>query len=268
MRSGKCCPYLILFTAFAGLSCKKVINLDLKNAAPQIVIQGEVTNLPQRFTVNITQTVDFSAANNFPPVTGADVIITDSTTGVSYNFQEVDSGVYTSVVTPEGVPLHTYNLKVTSHGQVYTASSTMPGAVPLDSVTFAENVNFNGNLETNAVANFQDPPGIANYYQFTEVVDGRPIPDIFVFDDRLSDGRYIQYPLFNDSAYLQKGDNLMVNMYCVDANVYNYFYTLMNVTANANFQTATPANPVSNLTNGALGYFSAHTVQTIQLVVY
>jgi hypothetical protein len=260
--------YPILLAAISGLACKKVIDIDLNSVAPQIVIAGEVTNVPQPFTVNITQTVNFSATNNFPPVTGANVIITDSTTGVIYPLQEMDSGVYMTTSSPTGVSLHTYNLRVTANGQVYSASSTMPKAVPLDSVTFAENINFNGQPAINAVANFQDPPGTPNYYQFTEVDNNRPIPDIFVFDDRLSQGRYIQYPLFNDSGYIQKGDELLLSMYCIDANIYNYFYTLMNVAAGNNFQTASPANPITNLTNGALGYFSAHTVQTIKINVY
>jgi hypothetical protein len=42
----------------------------------------------------------------------------------------------------------------------------------------------------------------------------------------------------------------------------------MNVAAGNNFQTATPANPITNLSNGALGYFSAHTVQTVNINVY
>jgi hypothetical protein len=116
--------------------------------------------------------------------------------------------------------------------------------------------------------NFQDPVGLGNYYQFTEQVNGRNIPNVFVFEDRLSDGRYIVQPLFNDSAYLQKNDTLVLTMNSVDQNIYNYFFTLANVTGNNNFQTATPANPNTNITGGALGYFSAHTTQKERIVVY
>ena len=150
----------------------------------------------------------------------------------------------------------------------YTALSTMPGLVHLDSVTFAQNIGFDNKLEINAVAGFTDPPGLGNYYQFTEILNGRPIPDIFVFEDRLSDGKYISYPLYNDSAYLQPADTLTLTMNCIDKNVYNYFFTLMTVAGNNNFQSATPTNPISNFSNGALGYFSAHTTQRIGTLVY
>ena len=181
--------------------------------------------------------------------------------------QESDPGVYLThhVV---GIHRHTYNLLVIVAGKQYAASSTMPVPVPLDSVTFAENIGLDNKTDVNAVVNFLDPPGVTNYYQFTEVVNSKPIPDIFVFEDRLSDGRYIEYPLYNDSSYLQKGDTLLLTMNGIDQNIYNYYFTLSNVTGNNSFQSTTPANPVTNISNGALGYFSAHTTTAQRVLVY
>jgi hypothetical protein len=259
--------YGFLFTVLLASACKKVIDVDLKSATPQIVIEGNITNAGGPYEVKITKTVDFSAENVVPPVTNATVFITDSTNGISEKLIQADSGIYHTTIL-FGVSGHTYGMLVNVDGQQYTASSTMPRRVPLDSITFAENVNFNNQMEINAVVNFQDPTGLGNYYMFTEYVNGRQIPDIFVFEDRLSDGRYIQEPLFNDSAYLQKNDTLVLTMDCIDQNSYNYFYTLMNVTGNSNFQSVTPANPVTNISGGALGYFSAHTTQRAAISVY
>lgn len=267
MSRTKTTIYGFLLTALFGPACKKVINVDLKSAAPQVVIEGNITDASSFYVVKVTKTVDFSADNVYPPVTNAVVTITDSTMNRTEQLQQPDSGIYvTSTIV--GVSHHTYGLAVDIDGQRYTASSTMPARVPLDSITFAENVGFNNQLAINAVVNFQDPPGLGNYYMFTEYDNSRQIPDIFVFEDRLSDGRYIEQPLFNDSSYLQKGDTLVLTMDCIDVNVYNYFYTLMNVTGNNNFQSVTPANPISNISNGALGYFSAHTSQRIEMTVY
>jgi hypothetical protein len=259
--------YGFVLTLVLASACKKVIDVDLKNAAPQIVIEGNITDAGGPYEVKISKTVDFAANNVYPPVTNAVVILTDTTNGVTQPLLQTDSGVYvtTDMV---GVARHTYRLQVKVNGQQYTATSTMPRRVPLDSITFAENLNFNNQMEINAVVNFQDPVGPGNYYMFTEYVNSRQIPDIFVFEDRLSDGRYIEEPLFNDSSYLQKNDTLVLSMDCIDQNVYNYFFTLMNVTGNNNFQSVTPANPVSNISNGALGYFSAHTTQRVAISVY
>jgi hypothetical protein len=261
---------LVLAAATMTLAaCKKVISVDLDNAGPQIVIEGEVTNQRGPFVIRISKSVNFSSSNVYPPVTNADVVLTDNNNGiVDYPSQvNSDSGVYLARGTV-GVAGHTYTLDVTVDGKKYSAVSTMPKPVLLDSVTFALNFDFNNKQEINAVVNFQDPPGLGNYYQFTEVVNSRIIPNVFVFEDRLSDGRYIKQPLFNDSAYLHKNDTLQLTMNCVDKNIYNYFFTLANVTGNNNFQTATPANPVTNISNGALGYFSAHTTQQTKIIVY
>jgi hypothetical protein len=260
---------LLLAAAMTLAACKKVISVDLNNAAPQLVIEGEVTNIRGPFPVRISKTVNFSADNVYPPVTNADVTITDSTNGIVDHLSQAnsDSGVYLARGTV-GVPGHTFVLNVTVDGKQYRAVSTMPKVVFLDSVTFALNFDIDNKQEINAVVNFQDPKGLGNYYQFTEKVNGRNIPNIFVFEDRLSDGRYIRQPLFNDSAYLHKNDTLTLTMNCVDKNIYNYFFTLANVTGNNNFQTATPANPNTNITGGALGYFSAHTTQKVGIIVY
>jgi hypothetical protein len=100
-------------------------------------------------------------------------------------------------------------------------------------------------------------------------VNGRQIPNIFVFEDRLSDGRYIEDALYNDSSYMKKNDTLQLKMYCIDKPTYDYFFSLAQIVGNnGGFQSASPANPNTNLTGGALGYFSAHTMKEVKLVVY
>jgi hypothetical protein len=252
----------------AMVDCKKVISVDLRDAPSQIVIEGEITNTPGLSAqVRISRSVNFSASNTYPPVSGAMVRLTDSNNGIGALMAESDTGLYTTRLIV-GVPNHVYKLEVTVEGKTYSANSRMPRPVVLDSVTFALNTDFNNKQDINAVVNFRDPDGLGNYYQFTESVRGRLIPDIFVFEDRLSDGKYIEQPLFNDSSYLQRRDTVLLTMNCVDKNVYNYFFSLADVTGNNNFQTATPANPHTNISNGALGYFSAHTTTRVKVEVY
>jgi hypothetical protein len=263
----KKCFVAILFILTAVGGCKKVIQVDLNDAAPQIVIESEITNGAGPFQVKISKTVNFSATNSFPPVSGAFVQVTDSNNGVVYIFNETTPGTYTSNGF-SGTVNHTYALSAAVAGTIYTASSTMPPAVQLDSVSFIQNVDLNNKSAINAVVNFQDPAGLGNYYQFTEIVNGFQVPNIFVFEDRLSDGKYIRDALYNDTIRIHQNDSLLVKMYCVDKNIYNYFLTLAAVTGNNNFQSASPANPNSNISNGALGYFSAHTISQKKIVVY
>lgn len=255
--------YIFLLLIITIYSCKKVIQVDLNSAAPQIVIEGEITNANGPYVVKISKTVAFSSDNIFPPVSGAIVKITDNT-GLSESLAETSPGIYTTH-SITGKPGNTYSLFVSAEGKQYTSVSTMPKPVNLDSVTIEKTRIFN-NTQISAVVNFQDPPGLGNYYQFVEYLNGVYRPETFVLEDRLSDGKYISRSLFSDSSDLKSGDNLLVKMYCIDANVYSYMRTFRRVTDNGN-QSASPANPISNISNGALGYFSAHTIQSKQVTI-
>ncbi|HKZ66576.1 MAG TPA: hypothetical protein VJ111_09490, partial [Chitinophagaceae bacterium] len=65
---------------------------------------------------------------------------------------------------------------------------------------------------------------------------------------------------------IKSGDTVKLDMLCIDPAVYKYWYSV-NQSATGNSQSASPANPVSNISGGALGYFSAHTIQTKTLLV-
>ncbi len=254
---------LILFL----YSCQKVVNLNLNTIPPQIVIQGEVTDSAGPYSITINKSVDFYAPNTFPPVSGAVVKLSDNL-GNQDSLIEYTPGIY-STTAFLGRPGRTYTLSVTVNGNTYTAISVMPMPVKLDSITFEQTSGFGIN-QINAMVNFQDPPGVPNYYQFIEYINGKQFnKEIFIFDDRLSDGKYISTTLRTDSSYLNPGDALKVYMYSIDQNVYNYFLQLRQSSGTGAFNsTASPANPTTNITGGALGYFSAHTTQYQTITVY
>jgi Domain of unknown function (DUF4249) len=256
-----------LLIAISFLSCKKVITVQLNNSPTQLVITGEVTDASGPYTVSINSSINFSQPNTFPPVSGAQVIISDNQR-LKDTLTETSPGNYNTHSYWQGVPGNTYTLSVLSSGKSFTAVSTMPLLVPLDSVTFQKSGRDNGKAAIEAVANFQDPPGVANYYQFTEKINDTMLTKIFIFQDRLSDGKYTTQSFDNDSSALKIGDQLTFSMYSIDENIFKYFFELKQL-LNANpFNEATPANPDTNLTNGALGYFSAHTIQTRSLTVH
>ena len=257
---------IIILSAAVFYSCKKIVVLDLNNAPAQTVIQGEVTDAVGPYTISINQSVGFYADNNFPAISGAVVKISDNN-GVTDSLTETTPGIYSTHIL-QGVPGNTYTLSVLANNVSYTASSTMPMPVPFDSVSFSTSSGF-GQKRTNAIVNFQDPAGIQNQYQFIEFINGVQFTkNDFVFDDRLSDGRYITATLFTDSTYFKSGDQLRVQMNCIDRNVYTYFYQLAQSSGGGTFNTtASPANPTSNISGGALGYFSANTVESKTVTV-
>jgi hypothetical protein len=55
-------------------------------------------------------------------------------------------------------------------------------------------------------------------------------------------------------------------MLCIDNNVFEYFKQLSGLDP-TNGQPTAPTNPISNISGGALGYFSAHTTQKKKAIV-
>jgi len=249
----------------AGASCQKVIDLKLNNAAAQMVIEANVIDQYGPQFITLSQSVPFTNKNTFPPVRGASIVVTDSS-GKQFNFTETEPGLYSSVPF-RGIYGHTYTMTVKSGGLTYTAQSTMPFPVSLDSVTAKIDAFDNKNRRTIQV-NYQDPQDVANYYRFVLYVNQQEVDDVFVNDDSFSNGRYVQLELFEASNDVLAGDTATVEMQCIDKNVYKYWFSLSQQQANGPGGAVTPSNPPSNINNNALGYFSAHTTQTKSIIVY
>jgi hypothetical protein len=158
-------------------------------------------------------------------------------------------------------------MTVITGGVTYTATSVMPAAVPLDSVT-SKNDDFDpkGNRRE-ITTHFQDPAGVANQYRFVMWVNGVEVDAIFAFDDEFTDGRYVNGDLVENVTDIYRGDSVRVEMQCIDKPVFTYWVTLMNQEQGGPNGGVAPSNPPTNITPACLGYFSAHTTQTATIMV-
>src|SRR3989337_2566393 len=147
--------YAILFVLIITFSsCEKVVDIKLNDSPTQLVIEGSVTNKTSPYTVRVSKTLNYSESNNFPPVTGAIVIINDNL-GSRETLAETSPGIYqTSVIT--GVVGRTYTLKVNVEGKQYEASSTMPGPVAIDTLINDSKLEFEDSARM-VIAKFYDP---------------------------------------------------------------------------------------------------------------
>ncbi|RYE11504.1 MAG: DUF4249 domain-containing protein [Sphingobacteriaceae bacterium] len=254
--------FSVLLSAMLLLSCKNVIEIDFKNAAQQLVIEGNVTNGSNTQMVKISKSVAITDASNFPAVSGAAVTI--SSNGNIYPLKEVSAGNY-SITGLRGQPGKTYQLHVSYNGQTYTAASAMPKQVRLDSVSLDITSIVGKEFKTISVA-YTDPAAETNYYRFILTVNNKTSANYFIYTDQLTNGRPVNRNLRDNDLNLEKGDLALIEMQCIDSSIYQYWNGLSQ-NQNRGGASTTPANPVSNISNGALGYFSAHTVQNVQLTV-
>jgi hypothetical protein len=260
--------YFNVKNIFAGLlivltftNCQDVIDIDLDSVEAQLVIEGTLTDQPGKHQVRITKTVPFDQPNDFPAISGAFVTIEDNQ-GLIDTLREAAAGVYETQRLTKGEYERTYTLRVTTEGQQYTASSTMPRLVPFELLR-ADRAPI-GNSMT-VVPEFTDPVGLGNLYKFSITVNSERQSNIFTLNDELSDGRRSTRPLLGID--LESGDTCSVEMYCLDPIVFKYFLSLQLIESNGPGGGATPANPDNNFGNACLGYFSAHPLQVKTIVI-
>lgn len=256
----------VILSAFllGSAGCQEVIEIDLNKVPPAIVIEGNVTDQPGPYKVQLTTTVNFDQPNQFPAVQGATVTLSDNL-GNSDLLVESAPGIYSST-TLTGVPGRNYFLKVISGGKEYTATSSMAAAVPIDTI-LVDSLTFGAVSNKYLNVRFTDPVGAKNFYRIIEIINGDTLNMINLSNDEFEDGDQITVPIFSDEdPKLESGDNVEILLQCIDENVYNYFVQLIDVINNGG-QSAAPANPITNLSNDALGYFNAYSVRSKTILV-
>ena len=254
--------YIIAASLTFG-ACQEEIDLPLNDAAPKIVIEGNIYNTGDPWLVLVQETTPFKEQTVFKGLADAVVTVTDgnnhtdtllpaSTIGV-----DVD-GVY-GMLGVTTVPGQTYTLRVYVKGQLFESTSTCYAATPIDSI-YTMTDGFDDALRV--TFDYTDPSGENNYYKADVIVNGAPWSSNERSDDKFTDG--IQKTvMFRDFDNLKTGDTIDVYFKSVDYNVYQYFNTLAN---NTSFVSAAPSNPISNISNGALGYFNASSVTVRRLI--
>lgn len=257
--------YKIVFLFVLLTGCQKVIDLHLNNVSGKYVIEGNITNLPGPYTVTIGQTGKVSDDYHFNGVSQATVIIRDNA-GNSETLQEKSPGVYQTALL-SGVQGRTYYLNITLGNQSFSSTSVMPYLVNLDSIYVKDAMNFDKNVKA-IVPVFTDPPEKGNCYRINQTINGVLDKTLYEENDDFINGKTNSGALLrpDPDSTLHPGDRVNIEMQCIDSAMYKYWFSL-DESSLGNNSSNLPANPVSNIQGGVLGYFSAHTSQTRSLIV-
>lgn len=255
---------LLAFTLILLSSCEKVISLNTGNKTGDLVIEANITNIEGPQLIKLSTNTALSNTNNYPPVTGAQVSLSDQSGNV-FKFSESTAGTYTidRLAAKSGV---TYTMHVLSNGKDYTANSVMPELVPLDSISSSKDEFGNKDLRKITV-HYHDPAGVVNQYKFNLFVNGVQVKSIFANNDDFTDGNQVSLVLRQDDIDIHAGDQVSVEMQCIDKLIYTYWFTLMRQSPDGPGGGVTPANPPTNISPVTLGYFSAHTTSSKTILV-
>jgi hypothetical protein len=269
----------ILAIATLVIACEEPFILDSKQAPPNVVIDGLITDQKAYHSVKVAWSTPFYTKGKSPAVNNAVVTVSDDAGNV-FPFvhnpsAKADSIGYYRPVTPfAGVIGRTYRLRVEVDGQVYEASDKLSNVIPVDSLGVEIDDDEFSDPEVEGryydiLVFATEPQNETNYYLFKFYRNDSLLyendTDIYYSDDELLaeniDG--VSGPL-----YYKLNDKAKVEVYSLSREAYVFYNdlaTLLN--SDGGMFGPIPSSPRTNLSNGALGLFQVSAVKSRSIVI-
>ncbi|MCB8964465.1 MAG: DUF4249 domain-containing protein [Bacteroidales bacterium] len=270
----------ILFAlfAFSMFACSSEIDVSLNSTDPKIVVYGAITTDTLAHRVEITQTADFFSNSPAKVISGAALSITDGVNLFPLTESPSEPGVYYTAPDVYGLIGKTYTLTADNvllqgapEAKTLIAQSTIPDLDPnyqtdyLDSINVLYNEQWEG-WYVNAWAT--EPADQKNFYMFkvyiNDVLYSDSLNNIIISDDKLFNGNAISGAgvyFIEDADTLKAGYKVTLEM-CVVSEDHYYFMFESQTSSHPQIPlfSPPPANARTNISNGAIGYFSAYAI--------
>lgn len=220
--------YIFSLISITFFSCQDVIDVDLETAQERLVIEAMITW--ERGTNGNEQEIKLSKTssyynNKIIKATGAMVHVTNLVTLQTFDFIEVEDGLYTTAAF-EPVLNTMYELEVVYNNETYKATETLYESPEINDITQSTEEGFSTD-EPEINVFFDDFENQDDFYRIvfqhfrpsTEVID----TDAFTFDSRFEENNELSK--FYESEDLITGDELTTSILKVS----KQFYTFINV---------------------------------------
>ena len=263
--------YIYTFIATICLySCEKVVDLNLDTIEPRLVIDASLSangssSASGCFAI-LTKTQNFNSPGMPELVSDATVTLTDNTTSITTALTfDSGSGRYRTPIAI--ITGRSYTMTVIYEGATYSATETVPDAVPIDELYFIRiKMGKEDDPYMMPTIVFMDPPIERNYYKCILYVNDRRMSTVYLNDDEYKNGKRFPWSLFFDSSdnnddELKIGDKVRVEMSSLAYGSYFYFQTLTSVAAGGG------TNPISNFSGDVLGVLKAYADSSIEEVI-
>lgn len=270
----------VLLSAVVLLSsCEKTVELDIDQTPQRIVIEGYVTDIASHNYVKVSKTNNFYSTGKTPRVTDATVMVEDSDGNiyhfVHYDGQSEDSlGFYFPEVPLVGTPGKTYMLSVTTEGMTYTAEDQLLRLVPMEKLEYRVNEEEKEDPEDagrffEVLLFVKEPKETKDYYLFkcyrNDTIEYANENEIYYSDDELIGEDIDGVPL---PVFYAQDDLARVEVYSLTREAFIYYRDLQKLLTNDGGLFGTPpANPRTNISGGALGFFQVSAIQAGEIVI-
>jgi len=254
--------------------CTEKIDIELDDSYERLVIYGTITNDIGTHYIDLSSTTSYYYNQAPPPVTGAEVGISDDQ-GNSVALTETAPGRYATPPLYFAVPGRTYTLDIRLKEDInginhYTATAEMKSIDPIDSIGLISHPDWGEKGFYEVTCYYQDPP-TKDYYMFNIFKNDEmltdTLSDVFVSSDDFYNGSYTNgigvgyLDQSKEREMLSSGDTVTFQGCKITEDYYNFVVSLQ---AETGFQTplfsGPPANVKGNISGGAVGYFAAYSV--------
>ena len=263
---------LLLVVAVLSVGCEDVVDVDLNEAAPRLVIDASINwekgTSGNEQTIRLTTTAGYFQTG-VPTVSNAVVFITDENGTV---FQFVENPGTGNYVCNDFIPVidRNYVLTVIHEDETYTASETLKSVPIIDMITQRNDGGFAGeDIEVKTF--FTDDGTTEDYYLIKYQPSYAVIPEFDISSDEFFQGN--QFSDFFSSEDLSSGDTLGISLRGISKQYYNYMAVLGNIIGGGGPFQAPPANLKGNVVNQtnfnnyAFGYFSVSEMDSREYIV-
>lgn len=261
------------FLLLIFFSCTERIEIQTDKDFTRLVVDGSITTERKAHTVVLSATTDYFSDEPMTKISGAAISLSDGEK--VYFLSERSPGIYSTDPDLSGIAGHRYKLTIRLATPVggfsdYTATSTLNPTPRLDSISlhFFPGYSVKGMWEVRGY--MKDPPDM-NFYRFMVSRNGEMITDTlkewFVTDDRFFNGKYVMggtvafLHQHRHGEALVSGDRVTIEMDAISKEYANFIQEAQSeMRGSYPLFTGPPANVKGNISNGAIGFFSAYSI--------
>ncbi|MDA9563629.1 DUF4249 domain-containing protein [Flavobacteriales bacterium] len=267
--------YSILLIVLLGLtSCTQNTIFKVKDSTPVMVVDAEITTQAKVHRVKLTESTNVFFDEKAPAVEGATVVIEDSR--YKHMLTEVAPGIYETLDTVRGYVGEEYRLSIEKDGEFYSARETLRPVGDIECAFLVKGDSTSLFLadEYLILMSGSEPEGLGDFYLWNYYEDGVLISDTvtekFYGDDEFIDGTDFTAVLvaFVDTEKVDPvNKTVMLEMKSISEGYYDYLFGLQLETFRGSPFDGPPANPPTNMSEGAIGFFRATDISQKDMCV-
>jgi len=273
----------LLLTVLISWGCQEIIDVDLTQSEPKLVIEGRLVNERSFQKIKISESINFYDTAGLSPFKDAEVSLLDGNSNViaQFTYQSEDSAYITN--NPLSLTVgENYVLQIEAKGELLEAQGTVLENATLDSLYY---------LSDKELESIGQPSFGEGYFMFVNGSLNNEGIEYFKLDVTVNDTLRNSRGDFSNSVLtseffgrdfqalpvpgsFEEEDSVGLELYTLNEDVYQYYVEFINLLFNdGGVFSPPPVNPTTNIKNltnpenEPLGFIQFSSVQRKSIVI-